>query len=179
MIIQTIIAPIPSEALIIFAGAIGIGVWTVVIFAGLGSILGAIIAFFIARKGGKPLVEKFLGEEWVNHVDGWVGQNGAKAILITRLIPIIPFDLISYMSGVTSIDFKKYLLATTIGAFPRCLMLALIGSTAGRVLKFIGVGLELTILIGTVGFIVLIFLERKGYLDGIKKIVMEKIMKKF
>lgn len=178
MIIQTIIAPIPSEALVIFAGAIGIGVWTIVVFAGIGSIVGAIIAFFIGRKGGKPIVEKLLGEKWVNHVDGWVEENGAKAILFTRLIPIIPFDLISYISGVTSLSFKKYFFATLIGAFPRCLMLALIGSTAGGVLRFIGVGLELTILIGTVGLIVLIFLDRKGYIGGIKRIIIGKVMKK-
>lgn len=178
MIIQTIIAPIPSEAMIMFAGSIGIDVLTVVVFAGLGSIIGAVIAFYIARWGGKPVVKKLLGEDWIENVDKWVNENGAKAILVTRLIPIIPFDLISYISGVTSLGFRKYFLATVVGAFPRVLMLALLGNTAGKALKFIGVGLELTIIFGTIGFIVLIFLDRKGYLGRIKRVVMKKVMKK-
>ena len=45
MIIQTIIAPIPSEALLIFSGAIGIKIIDIVIFGGLGTIIGSIIAF--------------------------------------------------------------------------------------------------------------------------------------
>lgn len=177
MIIQTIIAPIPSEALIMFAGAIQIDILTIVIFAGLGSIIGAIIAFFVGRIGGKPIVLKLLGEEWIDNVDEWVNEKGTKAIFITRLIPVIPFDLISYISGVTSLEFRKYLLATVLGAFPRCLLLAVIGSTAGKALRFVGVGLELMILLGTVGFIVLIFLDRKGYLGGIKKLFLGKLMK--
>ena len=130
MIIQTIIAPIPSEAMLMFAGAIGIKLFDIVIFGGLGLIIGSVIAFYIARMGGKPIIVKLIGEKWINRVDKWVEKNGVKAIIFTRLIPIIPFDLISYMSGITSLDFKYYLLATIIGSFPRTLILAVIGVTA-------------------------------------------------
>ncbi len=178
MIVQTIIAPIPSEAMIMFAGAIGIAVWKVVVFAGIGTLIGAIIAFWVGRKGGRPVLMKLLGDEWVENLDEWINKHGRRGILITRLIPIIPFDLISYITGVTSLNFRDYFVATFLGVFPRMLILALIGNTAGRVLKFVGVGLELTILLGTIGFIVLIFLDRKGYIGTIKRFVMEKVMRK-
>ena len=179
MIVQTIIAPIPSEAMLMFAGTIGIKIFDIVIFGGLGLIIGSVIAFYIARIGGKPVIVKLIGQKWVDRVDKWVEKNGVKAIIFTRLIPVIPFDLISYISGITSLDFKYYLLATIIGSFPRALMLALIGVTAKEILDLIGVGLEWTILLGVIGFIVLAYLDKKSYLSSFSKKILEKTIKKF
>jgi len=178
MILQTIIAPIPSEAMLMFAGAIGIKFFDIILFGGIGLIIGAIIAFYIGRLGGKPIIAKLIGDKWINRVDKWVEKHGIKAILISRLIPVIPFDLISYMSGVTSLDFKYYLLATIIGSFPRALMLAAIGVTAKEILSTIGLGLELTIVLGVIGFIILTYLDRKGYLSSFANKIIEKVIKK-
>ena len=178
MIFQTIVAFIPSEAVLMFAGAIGIKLFDIVIFGGIGLIIGAIIAFYIAKIGGKPIIAKLIGEKWINRVDKWVEKNGVKAILLSRLIPVIPFDLISYISGVTSLDFKYYLLATIIGSFPRALMLAAVGVSAKTILNVIGVGLELTIVLGVIGFIILTYLDRKGYLSSFANKIIEKVIKK-
>jgi len=178
MVIQTIIAPIPSEALLIFSGAIGIKIIDIVIFGGLGTIIGAIIAFYIARIGGKPIIAKLIGSKWINHVDSWVERNGTKAILFTRLIPIIPFDLISYMSGVTKLKFRNYLFATVIGAFPRVLMLAVIGFYAKGLLSFFGIGLDITLIIGIIGFIILAYLDNKGYIDILSNSIVKKVISK-
>lgn len=178
MIIQTIIAPIPSEALLIFSGAIGIEIMDIVIFGGLGTIIGAVIAFYIARKGGKPIITKLMGKKWIGRVDSWVEKNGTKAILLTRLIPIIPFDLISYMSGITKLKFRNYLFATVVGAFPRVLMLALIGFYAKGLLSLFGVGLEITFVAGIVGFIILAYLDNKGHIDILSNSIVKKIINK-
>ncbi len=178
MIAQTIIAPISSEAMIVFAGAIGIKLWKIVVFGGLGTIIGAVLAFWIARKGGRPIVMKLIGDEWVENLDEWVNEHGRMGIFVTRLIIVIPFDLISYITGVTSLPFKDYFIATFLGAFPRMLILGLIGSVAGNILEWIGVGLEITIALGMCGFIVLIWLDRMGYIGGVKKFIFRKLMKR-
>ena len=178
MIFQTIVAFIPSEAVLMFAGAIGIKIFDIVLFGGIGLIIGAVIAFYIAKIGGKPIIAKLIGEKWINRVDKWVEKNGVKAIIISRLIPVIPFDLISYISGITSLDFKYYLLATIIGSFPRTLMLAAMGVTAKEILSTIGIGLELTIVLGVIGFIILTYLDRKGYLSSFANKIIEKVIKK-
>ena len=178
MIIQTIIAPIPSEAMIMFSGAIGIKLFDIVIFGGIGLIIGSVIAFYIARIGGKPIIIKLVGEKWVNRLDKWVEKNGIKAIIVTRLIPVIPFDLISYMAGITSLDFKYYLLATILGSFPRTFILAVIGVVAKEILNVIGIGLELTIILGIIGFIILAYLDRKGYLSSFGNKILEKTIRK-
>lgn len=178
MIIQTIIAPIPSEALLMFSGMIGIDLLKIVLFGGSGLIIGSIIAFYISRLGGKPIITKLIGEKWIGRVDRWVERNGAKAIFFTRLIPIIPFDLISYMSGITKLEFKYYLLATVLGAFPRSFILAVIGVSMGEVFNTIGISLGMTFTIGIIGFIFLAYVERKGHLDFLEKFVITKIMKR-
>ncbi len=178
MIIQTIIAPIPSEALLMFSGMIGIDLLKIVLFGGSGLIIGSIIAFYISRLGGKPIITKLIGEKWIGRVDRWVERNGAKAIFFTRLIPIIPFDLISYMSGITKLEFKYYLLATVLGAFPRSFILAVIGVSMGEVFNTVGISLGMTFTIGIIGFIFLAYVERKGHLDFLEKFVITKIMKR-
>jgi len=176
MIIQTIIAPIPSEALLIFSGAIGIKIIDIVIFGGLGTIIGAIIAFYIARVGGKPIITKLIGSKWVGRVDSWVERNGTKGIFLTRLIPIIPFDLISYMAGVTKLKFRNYFLATVIGAFPRVLMLAVLGFYTKGLLSLFGIGLDIIFMIGIIGFIVLVYLDNKGYIDILSNSIVKKVI---
>lgn len=176
MVIQTIIAPIPSEALLVFAGVVGISLIHVTSFGGLGLIIGGVIAFFIGRWGGKPIIEKILGKKWVGVLDKWVAKHGTTAIFVTRLVPFVPFDLISYCSGVTDLSFHKYLLATVLGAFPRCLMLAALGTTFGGVFAMIGLGLDVILLLGVVGLILIIWLDRKGYINLLGNRVIGKII---
>lgn len=178
MILQTIIAPIPSEALLMFSGVIGISLFDIVVFGGMGLVIGSVIAFYIARFGGKPIVAKLIGEKWLNRVDKWVERNGTIAIFFTRLVPIIPFDLISYMAGVTKLEFKYYFLATMLGAFPRSLMLAVIGVSMKEILALIGVSLELIFTIGIIGFIILAYCDRKGYLSSVEDIIIRKVIKR-
>lgn len=178
MIFQTIVAFIPSEAVLVFAGAI-MNIFDVILYGGTGLILGSVIAFFIARYGGRPVVVKFIGEKWIDKIDRWIAKHGAKAILLSRVVPVIPFDLISYVSGITKLKFRSYFFATLIGAFPRCLFLAYAGSIAGGVLASLGVSLEIFFLIGVIGVVALMFMERKGYIDELKDIIIDKIMKKF
>jgi len=177
MIIQTIIAPISSEALLIFASVIGIQLFDIVLFGGSGLVAGAVIAFYIGRLGGKPIIDKLLGRKWTARVDNWVSEHGTKAILITRLLPFIPFDLISYISGVTSLKARNYFIATALGAFPRTLLLALMGIGAKGFLLWLGIGLELAIFIGIVGFVVIIYMDRKGYIDILERGIIAKVVK--
>jgi uncharacterized membrane protein YdjX (TVP38/TMEM64 family) len=178
MVIQTIIAPISSEALLLFAGALGMGIVEVTVFGGIGLVIGAVIAFLIGRYGGRPIIDKMVGKKWTTAIDSWITENGARTILITRLVPFIPFDLISYISGVTSLSFKSYFTATVIGAFPRCLILAVLGDVAGRFLAVIGFSIELIIVAGIVGLVAVAILDRKGYLGSVEKGIMGRVMKK-
>jgi len=178
MILQTIVAPISSEVVLMFAGTIGMNLFDVVLFGGIGLLIGSIIAFYIARFGGKPIIIKLIGKKWLNRVDKWIEKNGAIAIFITRLVPVVPFDLISYMSGITKIKFKHYFSATLLGAFPRTYLLAIAGVSVKEILALFGIGMELTLTIGILGFILLAYLDRRGYLSVLSNFILKKLIRK-
>jgi uncharacterized membrane protein YdjX (TVP38/TMEM64 family) len=178
MFLQTVIAIIPSEAVLLFAGAMGMDVWDIALYGGAGLLAGSVFAFFVARRGGRPVVVKLLGERWTREVDSWITRNGTKAILATRLIPVVPFDMISYASGVTRMRFRDYFLATAVGIVPRCLFLAYAGSIAGGLLAAVGTGIEVVFVLGVGGFIVLVFLERKGYIGDLRNNIIGRLMRR-
>jgi uncharacterized membrane protein YdjX (TVP38/TMEM64 family) len=127
MIIQAIIAPIPSEALLILGGA-SFGAFMGGIVGSLGETAGAFFSFYISRKGGRPIVKKLLGEKIMDFADKWFQTYGGRAVLIGRLVPVIPFDAVSYGAGLTKIKFSIFFLATFIASFPRAFFYSILGS---------------------------------------------------
>jgi len=178
MVIQTIIAPLPSEMVIMLAGAIGISFPIVVAYGGLGLIVGAIIAFFIAKVGREVVVEKLVSKKWMKRVDKWVEEKGTLAILISRLIPLVPFDLVSYVAGLTKIEFKNYLLATILGAFPRVAVLALAGSSTGSFLAMLGMTIETIFYLGIAAILAFLILDKFGYVDKFKEKVLSRLIER-
>jgi len=140
MIIQAIIVVIPSEGVLMAAGILGMHPLMVALWAGSGSIAGASISFYIGKKGGRPLVKKLIGEKGIKFADNWAKRWGNKAVLIGRLVPFIPYDPISYLSGVTSMKFKEFSIYNAIGTFPRALMFAYIGTLISQ-FNYIGLAI--------------------------------------
>ncbi len=149
MIVQAILVIIPSEGVLVAAGML-MNTWEVTLWAGLGSIAGASISFLIAKKGGRPIVKKLLGEETIKFMDGWVDKWGEKGVLIGRLIPFIPYDPISYLSGVTKMKFKHFTTYNIIGTIPRVIMFATLGNFAAKyeIIGIIIVGVLMGLLLG-------------------------------
>ncbi len=177
MVMQTLIAPIPSEAVLAFSGAV-MGISDTIIYGGAGLIIGSVLAFFIARYGGRPIVSKMVGDKWIDGIDRWVSKHGMKSILFTRLIPVIPFDLISYISGVTSMKFRDYFVATVIGAIPRVFILAYLGSVAGGVFMYFGTGMEIIVILGILAFIAFAYMDKKGYIGGFENSIIGKLLER-
>jgi uncharacterized membrane protein YdjX (TVP38/TMEM64 family) len=127
MIVSSVISPIPNEAILTFAG-MTMNPFNVAFFGALGSTTGGIICFYIARFGGKPLVGKFIKKETLTSVNEWFQKRGSWAILLGRLIPFIPFDAVSYFSGLTNVKVSKFSFLTFIASVPRCLLYAYVGA---------------------------------------------------
>jgi uncharacterized membrane protein YdjX (TVP38/TMEM64 family) len=130
MIIQAIAIPIPSE-LVLIAGGLAFTFPFGWLVGALGSIVAAVIGFYIARKGGRSLAIKLVGESGIKFADNWFNRWGAWAILLGRFAPFIPFDAISYSAGLTSMKLKKFMIPTIIGTLPRTLFYTTLGSSFG------------------------------------------------
>jgi len=130
MIIQAIAIPIPSE-LVLIAGGLAFDFPFGWLVGALGSIVAAMIGFYIAQKGGRGLAIKLVGERGINFADNWFNRWGSWAILLGRFAPFIPFDAISYSAGLTSMKLKKFMIPTIIGTLPRTLFYTSLGNFFG------------------------------------------------
>jgi uncharacterized membrane protein YdjX (TVP38/TMEM64 family) len=130
MIVQAIAIPIPSE-LVLIAGGLAFDFPIGWIVGALGSIVAALIGFYIARKGGRGLAIKLVGEKGIAFADNWFNRWGAWAILLGRFAPFIPFDAISYSAGLTTMKLKSFMIPTVIGTLPRTLFYTSLGTFFG------------------------------------------------
>jgi uncharacterized membrane protein YdjX (TVP38/TMEM64 family) len=124
--VQGLFVPLPSELVLLATGMIW-GWFLGGLMGIIGSMAAAILCFYVSRYGGRPLVEKFVGEKAIDIADEFIRKHGIKAIIITRFIPFIPFDVISYTSGLVDIDLKKYSIGTLAGSSFRAFFYATLG----------------------------------------------------
>jgi uncharacterized membrane protein YdjX (TVP38/TMEM64 family) len=130
MAIQGLIVPLPSEIVLLATGII----WGWLfggLFGIIGSMLAAILCFYISRKGGRPIVEKFVGSKTLYLADDLITRYGIWTIIISRFIPFISFDVISYASGLVDIEFKKYSIGTFLGSIFRAFFFSIVGALSG------------------------------------------------
>jgi len=127
MAIQGLLVPIPSEIVLLATGMIW-GWFLGGIMAIIGSMAAGLLCFYISRKGGRPLAKKFVGENAINTFDELIKKYGMGAIIIARFVPFIPFDVISYTSGLVDMRVKTYAIGTLIGSVFRGFFYAALGS---------------------------------------------------
>lgn len=133
MFLESSIIPVPSEVILIAAGASGIPLWVITVYGAIGSTLGAMLGYYIGLKGGRPIIEKygkylFITQDRVTKAEVEVKKNGNKAILASRLIPFLPYKIFSITAGILRLEFKEFVIYTFIGSIPRCFLLAWLGS---------------------------------------------------
>jgi uncharacterized membrane protein YdjX (TVP38/TMEM64 family) len=130
MIIQALAIPIPSE-LVLIAGGLAFAFPFGWLVGALGSVIAAILSFYISRKGGRSLAIKLVGDKGIRFADNWFNRWGVWAVLLGRFAPFIPFDAISYSAGLTTMKLKSFLIPTLIGTMPRTLFYTSLGSFFG------------------------------------------------
>lgn len=97
----------------------------------VGSTLGACAAFLISRYLAREWVERKVADNpKFRAVDRAVGRQGFKIVLLTRLSPVFPFNVLNYVYGLTSVSFPRYALATWLGMLPGTVMYVYFGSAA-------------------------------------------------
>ncbi|QEE16945.2 TVP38/TMEM64 family protein [Promethearchaeum syntrophicum] len=131
MVLQSLIAPIPSE-LVLLSGAMIFGFWWGVILGIIGSMLSAAITYYVSNRGGRSILEATgekigLADRMISIMDEWIENWGFWAIVIGRAVPVIMFDPVSYAAGISNIKPKHYYIATLIGSVPRAIFYAYLG----------------------------------------------------
>jgi uncharacterized membrane protein YdjX (TVP38/TMEM64 family) len=126
------IAFLPAFVLTLGAGVL-FGVWLGSVYVFIGATLGSILAFLVGRYLARDWVAKKIAtNEKFNSIDRAVGKEGLKIVILTRLSPIFPFNLLNYAFGVTGVSMKDYIIGS-LGMIPGTIMYVYIGSLAGNI----------------------------------------------
>jgi membrane protein DedA with SNARE-associated domain len=144
MIFENATGITPSEIILAFAG------WMLIerhgipptfillagLYTGLGSAIGASITYWVARIGGRPIIEKFakifrMDTTLIGKAEDQMHKWGSGLVLIGRMIPGVR-TLISIPAGLAKISFPKFFIATFIGAYIWCTLLIGAGYILGH-----------------------------------------------
>ena len=126
-------------------------------YASLGSAIGASIPYWIARAGGRPLVDRFasffrIDLAYIERLETQCSKWGTGIVLVGRLIPGLR-TLVNIPAGLLRIPFHKFFIATFVGAYIWCTVLIgagyLLGHEWESISNSIKMNLPLVILIGT------------------------------
>lgn len=126
------VAFFPGSILTLGAGVVFGVVWGS-LYVFVGATLGATAAFLVGRYLARGWVSgKIAGNANFRAIDEAVGKEGFKIVLLTRLSPVFPFNLLNYAYGVTGVSLRDYVLAS-VGMIPGTIMYVYIGSLAGSI----------------------------------------------
>ena len=126
MALAILVSPIPSAPIALAAGALYGHSWGT-LYVLLGAEIGALAAFGIARLVGYEVLRRWLGERLSL---GWLGSQNALMglVFVSRLLPFVSFDVISYAAGLTVLSAWRFAVATLAGIVPASFLLAHFGA---------------------------------------------------
>jgi uncharacterized membrane protein YdjX (TVP38/TMEM64 family) len=123
---------LPGSILTLGAGAI-FGLPIGFALVSVSSTLGATATFIIGRYLARDAVAKKIStNKTFKSMDDAVAQQGWKIVFLTRLTPVIPFNIQNYGYGLTSVSLGAYVLASWIGMMPGTVLFTYIGTLTGE-----------------------------------------------
>lgn len=121
-------------AILALAGGLLFGLWWGSLYTFLGAILNCTLMFFLARYAGREQVEALLQKKlppiWQQRIRNLNSGSGFLLLIVLRLIPAVPYNLINYAFGLTAMPFRTYILSSAIGIIPGTFAFINIGDKA-------------------------------------------------
>lgn len=126
MMLAILVSPIPSAPIALAAGAAYGHAWGT-LYVMLGAVGGAMAAFAVSRFVGYETVHRWFGGRLSV---GLIGSQNALTVIVfvSRLLPFLSFDVVSYAAGLTVLSFWRFAIATIAGIAPTSFLLAHFGS---------------------------------------------------
>ena len=118
---------VPGSPLTVAAGVL-FGPWLGTGLVVVGATLGATGAFLWGRRLGRDAVARLTGDRF-DRVDAWLHDRGLLAVLYVRLVPLLPFNLLNPVAGVTGVTLRDFVIGTAVGIVPGTFAFAALGGT--------------------------------------------------
>lgn len=83
-----------------------------------GWLLSGFLCYAIGRSVARPLLYRWLGQGRFERIEAMIERGGVSLLIAVRLIPIIPFSLVSYAAGAARVPPWRFAWTTTVGYLP-------------------------------------------------------------
>lgn len=123
--IKPIFVIIPSNIIAIAAGNVFGTLWGFILTM-IGYYISGTVAFFLSRFLGRSFIEDLVGNRFIK-LDQNLEKNGFKILFLLRLLPILPYDALSYTCGLTKVKYRDFILASVLGVAPETLCYIILG----------------------------------------------------
>jgi uncharacterized membrane protein YdjX (TVP38/TMEM64 family) len=146
---------LPGLILTIAGGLIFGAVWGTV-WTTIGANLGAVAAFLIGRYAARGMVEKMVeSNRALRKIDEGVRRQGWRMVMLTRLVPVFPFNIQNYVYGLTDIPLRTYVLVTLPCMLPATIAFNFAAGSVrtgdfGRTLWYLGVAAVFFVLLSLI-----------------------------
>ncbi len=138
--------PFPAEIVALANGMVYGPLWGAVV-TWVGAMVGASAAFGFARLLGRPFIRWFLPNRHQQRLASWSCDQGVAALLVSRLIPVIAFNLINYAAALTEISWWTFLWTTGLGILPLTILLATAGDQVMKLPLWVWLAAGLAVLL--------------------------------
>ena len=120
----------PAEIVNATAG-LAFGFWVAFPLVMVSWVLSGLIAYWLGRVAGRPLAVRLAGERRVASGEQLIDRGGAPALLIARLIPLVPYSLVGYIAGAARVPVWRYTWTSFLGVLPITAAATYLGHAAG------------------------------------------------
>jgi uncharacterized membrane protein YdjX (TVP38/TMEM64 family) len=151
-ILQTFLAFIPGQALMVASGYVyGFSSGILITWASL--VAGGQMAFWLARRYGRPFAEKWISPSVLNRWDKSAAGRGIPFYVITLVMPFFPNDAMCYVAGLGNMSNRRFLVANALGRGIASFLTVVVGAFSERVPSLIWIAIIGFIVLGTAGWI--------------------------
>lgn len=109
-------------AVLALAGGVAFGLWQGALYTFIGAVVNCSVMFWTARYLGRQkieaLMEKRLDMKWRQRLAKLEDREGFVLLIVLRLIPVVPYNLINYTFGLTGMKYPAYIFASALGIIP-------------------------------------------------------------
>ena len=111
------VLPFPAEIVNAAAGLV-FGVLVALPMVIVAWLVSALLAYWLGAEAGRPIATRLMGERRVQLAERVIDRGGAPALLVSRLVPFVPYSLVGYVAGATRVPLWRYAWTSVIGIFP-------------------------------------------------------------
>jgi uncharacterized membrane protein YdjX (TVP38/TMEM64 family) len=153
--ISTAIPPLPIPVpLVEIASGLVFGFWYGFLLSWIAQIISSLFAFYFARYLGRKILKRFSRYQFLDFYINYLKRSGYMAVFMTRALLASPFNIVSFLAGLTSMNIASFTLATIIGTIPESLFYAFIGSIIKTTRLSLGYVFALVLAVAGLGLII-------------------------